>query len=486
MLVLLLAFVLAFGFRHLWAQVRRKNRKWVAFGFALYLFVVWSAYRWAVNQRYPEGSIFDHLEAQRKSKFVEQKAKEAELEAKTRPTGEVRLAAAGPAYLAAKYDTTHVVFMLAADTESRFAISPVGQEKPTKIAASAKPAAPLAGLQELWEPDSHALHFFPEIVQKTQPGERWTLSLSPDATLPVVIDRPVVAPNGCSLAIGFLASIPSDQQATFALSRREYFVVRHTPVESADPPSTAEVGEIRDWKPTPAIRKQIAQQLNDRMKQELAKIDSRLLANAASPGEAAGELPIAGARPRLKEWLHADQGLTRGEGALDYDLHAYRLTPDGDPRLFVRARWRLDGATAFLMSAWFRVPMGAPLLPGFGRSGDFPQSSPAPSSLAQSSLAQAQSTEPQPVLLSADASWSTVMREGEAPDSPDSKEGSLSFQSILNEFDADHDGWAELLVHSRNGTAATITLYLYTDLGLVPLKTSYHHEVQSPESCVDP
>jgi hypothetical protein len=456
--------------------MRRKNRKWVAIAAAFYLFLMWAAYRWAIGQREPEGTIFDHQEAERKRKFVEQKTKDDAFAARTRATGEVRLGAAGPAFFAAKYDATHVVFIAAGDTESRFAVSPFSRGNPTKIDAPARLAAPLAGLQELWEPDSHSLHFFPEIIQKTPPGDQWMLSLSPDATIPAVIDRPIVAPNGCALALGLLASIPPDQQAAFAASRREYFVIRHKPVESADPPSTAQVGEIPNWKPTPALRKLIVQQLNDRMKQELAQIDARLVANAASPGEAAGELPVGGARPRLKEWLQADQGLTRGEGALDFDLRAFHLTPDGDPRLFVRARWRLADATVFLMSAWFRVQTQASSPP----PDQLPSTSPQP---APTQSTDPQSANAQPVLLSADSSWSTAMREGESPASSDQQ---LNFQSILNEFDADHDGWAELLVHSYQGSATTITLYLYTDLGLVPLKTPYHHQIRSPESCLDP
>src|ERR1700722_988000 len=80
-------------------------------------------------------------------------------------------------------------------------------------------------------------------------------------------------------------------------------------------------------------------------------------------------------------------------------------------------------------------------------------------------------------LLSADSSWSNSMRQSDASAAPGD---SLDFQTILNQFDADHDGWAELLIHSYNaypsdahfGAASTsITLSLYTDLGLVPMKT---------------
>jgi hypothetical protein len=265
----------------------------------------------------------------------------------------------------------------------------------------------------------------------------------------VIIDRAVIAPTGCSLALGFLASVPADQQAAFAASSREYFAVRRTQVEAVNPPATSHIVELPHGKLFPAIAQQIEQQLNDRMKQEVARIDARLLANAGTPGEAAGEFPVGGARPRLKEWIRADQGLAHGEGTLDYDLRAFRLAPDGAPRLFARARWTLANATVFLMTAWFK----------------------------------AESPTTRPVLLSADSSWSNSLREDEATGSLGDR---LDFQTVLNEFDADHDGWAELLVHSHQGTSTTIALYLYTDLGLVPMKASLRRESTSPESCLDP
>jgi hypothetical protein len=88
-----------------------------------------------------------------------------------------------------------------------------------------------------------------------------------------------------------------------------------------------------------------------------------------------------------------------------------------------------------------------------------------------------------PLLLSADSSWSVVLREGAVTGALGE---SLNFQTILNEFDADHDGWGELLVYSDQGAATTITLYLYSDMGLAPLKTPLRRDAQSPESCVDP
>src|ERR1700735_4420012 len=136
--------------------MRRKNRKWVATAVVLYLIVMYSAYRWAIAQRIPEGNIFFRIEQQEIKRLADERA--AKSQAAPQPTGESRLAAAGPAYVAARYDDTHVVFIVTADTESRFASSPlVRSGTPTKIPPAKTPVAALAGLQELWEPDSTSL-----------------------------------------------------------------------------------------------------------------------------------------------------------------------------------------------------------------------------------------------------------------------------------------------------------------------------------------
>jgi hypothetical protein len=162
--------------------------------------------------------------------------------------------------------------------------------------------------------------------------------------------------------------------------------------------------------------------------------------------------------------------LVRGEGKLDYDVRAFRLTPDGVPRLFVRARWKLVNAPVFLMTAWFKS-----------------DSLTADSSKAGSGIASSKNAsfpaKTSPILLSADSSWSSILREGQT--TGDLGE-SLDFQTVLNEFDADDDGWAELLIHSDQGSATTISLYLYSDLGLAPLKNSLRRDTVAPESCIDP
>lgn len=446
--------------------MRRKNRKWVAIAIVLYIGVMYSAYRWSIAQRPKDGPILEHIQSEEVRKFKERRAAEAAAQAQTaaQPTGKSRLAAAAPSFFAARYDATHVVFMVVSETEARFTGNVRSRlaGSPTKIPAAPKAAAPLAGLSELWEPDSLALHFFPKIIQETRAGDRWALSLSPDSTIPVIVERPVIAPTGCSLSLGFLASVAPEFKNTFALSPREYFVVRRTPVESADSPVDSHIVELPTGKPLASASPQIEEQLRARMKEQVSKIDARLVANANSPGGTAADSPLTSARPRLKEWLYADRGLLRGEATLDYDVRAFRLTPDAAPRLFVRARWTLAGAPIFLMSAWFRA------------DGPKPDSAqPNSTSAKRSDL----------TLLSADARWSSILREGEYPGSLGD---TLAFESILNEFDADHDGWAELLIHSNDGKESSITLYAYTDLGLVPIKTPFRRADSSLDTCLDP
>jgi hypothetical protein len=131
--------------------------------------------------------------------------------------------------------------------------------------------------------------------------------------------------------------------------------VRRRAVESADPPIPSHIAELASWWLSPTATKQIEEQLTDRMKREVARIDARLVANAGSPGATAHESPVGHACPHLKEWIHADRGADPRRRQAHFDIRAFRLTPDGAPRLFVRARWKLENAPVFLMTAWPRA-----------------------------------------------------------------------------------------------------------------------------------
>jgi hypothetical protein len=547
MIVLAIALLLCFGYSR-WIEMSRQAKSLTLVASGLYLVLLWYAYRWGDSQRFPDGPLFVHMENERRKKAAHDKPPDLPPPL----TAQARLDAGGPSFVAVRYDATHVVFMVANGTEARFAEPASGHSSATltRVSAPEKPAAQLAGMHELWEPES--LSSLPELVKKMSRDEdkQWTLELSPDSSIAVTLEQPVIAPNGCALGAGFLASIAPAQQAAFGASSQEYFVIRRAPAQLADPVHSSNyISELRDWKSTPGFQQQMAALLTVRMKQELARIDATVRANMQNPNQPQPAWPSARVRIRPKEWLRLDARLVRDEGKLDYDVRAFRLTPDGAPRLFVRARWKLDDIPVFLMTAWFRESSkessgdsigdpsaGSPAASLRGLSRGSPKGSSSVMSRAgiresapaersgreqrgslresrqadtsgrellrearaesalESSRESVQSDHTdhpgaalQPILLSADSSWSAKLRDGEAPDDLGR---TLDFQTILSEFDADHDGWAELLVYtvipSNGGISANLTLNLYTDPGLAPLKATFHRDLSSPESCLDP
>lgn len=234
--------------------MRRKYRPYVALGIGLYLLTMWSAFRWERSQHVPDGNIFDHIENERKWKFVEDQKKDEKKDQKNQPptsTAESRINAS-PAFIAVRYDANHVVFMVKTDSELRIGIASEAIQKntPQKTAVPAQASAHLAGLESYGKPIGRTLRRLPENVKDTVPGDERSLSISPDSTIPVTITRAVTAPTGCSMALGFLASVPEKQQPGFATPPEEYFVVRRTPVVAAE---SALVTPLRSHRRNPLL-----------------------------------------------------------------------------------------------------------------------------------------------------------------------------------------------------------------------------------------
>lgn len=55
-----------------------------------------------------------------------------------------------------------------------------------------------------------------------------------------------------------------------------------------------------------------------------------------------------------RTWQRLYDRIALGQATIGYDVQAFRLTPDGDPRLFVRARWHMDNRPVYLLGAWIR------------------------------------------------------------------------------------------------------------------------------------
>ena len=134
-----------------------------------------------------------------------------------------------------------------------------------------------------------------------------------------------------------------------------------------------------------------------------------------------------------EHWKQLDGKLAHGQGKLEYDVQAFQLSPDGVPRLFVRARWAIDQKAAFLMSLWLRD---------------------------DSTL----------TVEKVDASKAGAMRMGEYIGA------TLELRdlgTILNVFDRHRDGYGELLIYNPGYEGFDIHLFRYTSAGPVPTDISH-------------
>jgi hypothetical protein len=279
----------------------------------------------------------------------------------------------------------------------------------------------------VWEPDADLLNAHHELFDRAHAGERWELEVSANSRMPVVVQKPVVARSGCLVFAGFLAEVAPARQVEFAASEKQYFLIHQTSGISSQAigRNSANIGPLPDWKETPELRSQIEQFLKERMKNELPGVH----AESVREYQRADEISEALA----ERWKRFDQKLALGEGKLDYDTQAFQLSPDGIPRLFVRARWTIDQKPAFLMSLWLR----------------------AGSTLAVEAV---------------DAGEARVMRMSEFFDI---ELGLPELGTVVNVFDRKGDGHGELLIYRSGYEGYDIHLFRYTDAGPVPTEISH-------------
>jgi hypothetical protein len=140
--------------------------------------------------------------------------------------------------------------------------------------------------------------------------------------------------------------------------------------------------------------------------------------------------PPPGLNKHFDKWKRFDQELLEGKAKLDYDVQAFRLTADGAPRLFIRAKWVVDKEPVFLMTAWLN-------------------------------------TGPNVIIEAADSRQSEIIRiiEGYDP-------GFDDIGRILGVFDSDNDGRGEVLILTHGWESFGIELLQYTGAGPVEMGAS--------------
>lgn len=324
-------------------------------------------------------------------------------------------------FIGFRYDNTHVLFR-AGEEATDFELTEPQMEAVKEL------GKPVAEYDQgpVREPSADVLAEHRDLFDRARTGEQWQLEISAGSRIPVIVQKPIIGDAGCSVFAGFLAEVAPANQKEFAASAKQYFLIHRGLVSSRSKPSG--IGALPDWKATPELRSQIERLLDEKMLAELPRIHSESALGYDRAGAIDERRKAWGA-----EWKQFDEKLARGEGKLEFDTQAFQLSPDGIPRLFVRARWTIDQKPAFLLALWLRA---------------------GPTLVAES----------------IDAREAGVMRMSE---SIDADLGLADLGTILNVFNPNSDGHGALLIFEPGYEGYNIQLYRYTDAGPVPTKVSH-------------
>jgi hypothetical protein len=329
-------------------------------------------------------------------------------------------------FVAFRYDDSHVLFRIGDESTDL-------ELEDANIKNLHLLKEPLAEYDKspVWEPDENLLKAHRELFDRAHTGEQWQLEFSADSRMQVIVQKPVVANAGCFAFGGFLAEVVPASQKDFAASAKQYFLIRKNSDVSPQGVSNklTPIGPLPEWKMTPEVRSRIEELLKRAIKEELPKVHAE-----AVPEYERAEGVDETSKAWSKQWKQMDEKLGIAEGKLGYDTQAFQLAPDGMPRLFVRARWMIDGKAAFLLSLWLRAG-------------------------------------PDPVVEQVDAREAKVMRMREFIDANYWELANLG--TILNVFDRHHDGHGELLIYSPGYEGYDIHLFRYTEAGLVPTNIAH-------------
>ena len=153
------------------------------------------------------------------------------------------------------------------------------------------------------------------------------------------VEEFVFAGAGCDGAGGILAAVAPSQAASFSKVKERYFPVRAA-AGWIKPQGLSLAGPV-SFNAGPGERRTIERLLAE----EFVRTSAPLL----------DEEERYSHRALTPPWRIIYKRLANGEGRLRYDIQAFRLTPDGAPRLFVRASWTLDHRQVYMMGAWMRT-----------------------------------------------------------------------------------------------------------------------------------
>jgi len=218
-------------------------------------------------------------------------------------------------YLAFRVDAAHVAIVL----DDRIALDDRSRELP-------RPAAGFA-IQLLTIPDASPVG--DDAKREFPDRTRWTLA-SASRTYDALVSQRAGFPGQCGHPEASQLTLITDvADPGFRSERAKYFLAAPQ-LPSAGRTMTATLDL------TPEQRAALEETLNRQMRVTMPTLFAP---------------PLYGRQTQDSDY---HQQIRRGEGQLVYHVEPYRLAPDQDVRLYVRAHWALDRQAFFGMTFWIR------------------------------------------------------------------------------------------------------------------------------------
>ena len=339
--------------------------------------------------------------------------------------GGSRQTAAQTLQVAHRYDDQRIVFLLKKVWDA--SIEPGRDSVLAESAALPAPVASKSGMQ-LWEwPSKEFRSQHQETVSTAPLGQRRLLLAGKGRRFYFKIEKHLVAQMNCEAGIVAMGRVERADLAAFRQVDEMHYLalpeVSGTPANPVDP-HVAPVPPAELPEMSAGSNSALEAALEDLLVRELPKVQQ------------AGEQDVvARRRGILQTWRAYDERLAKGKARLSYDRKTFRISPDGVPRLYVRAKWTLDEKAVFLLGVWFR-------------SGD------------------------ELTVEATDVSGSHTLR------TPEFQHMDLDLDwldDIFNVFDHDNDGWGELLKDRRGYESYGFELFEYSEDGLSGPLASYSY-----------
>ena len=183
------------------------------------------------------------------------------------------------------------------------------------------------------------------VGEKAHVGDAWTIDVPQAGRFHATVQRFVLGYRNCGEAWGVLLRAVPAERDVFQTTISAQVLAR---------PGTIEVPSGRIPGPvartlTAAERAKIAPLL------EAARVRTEADVRRQSSTVNLHRPATAAERAWMTKWTALDRTLDHRQGKLAFDATLYRLTPDGDPRVFVRAHWLANGEVAYALAAWVRL-----------------------------------------------------------------------------------------------------------------------------------